>query len=102
MRKTPLTLTEIYRAQNKFEMLTPDKQKILVDLQDRIEECEGVDMRTEIKGLPYKYWCESCKKTYTRMYILLDKWYLAQIAHYISQVVKEFKQTPNQNDGTPW
>jgi len=80
MRNTPLSREEIDIAQKMFEIL-PDEQKFrLLDLQDRIESCEGVDMAVEIQGgIPFEYWCDSCKKHYTRMYILLARWYQNQI-----------------------
>lgn len=80
MRTKPLSRDEITNAQRMFEVLPPEKQEVLLDLQERIEECEGVNMRVEITGgIPYEYWCDSCKKNYTRMYKLLEDWYNQQL-----------------------
>lgn len=89
MRQSPLTTEELKAAQDMFEYLTPEQKIMLLDLQDKIELCEGVDLEREIKGgIPYEFWCESCKKSYTRMYVLLLKYYQRQL-------IKMFKENSN-------
>lgn len=81
MRNKPLTHEEIADAQRKFNILLadPDSAKRvdkLLTLQETIEMCEEVDMTVEIVGgIPFEYWCNSCKRKYSRMYTLLDIWY---------------------------
>ncbi len=89
MRKQPLSETELQIAQKMFECLTPGQKEKLVDLQDRIEECEGVNMEYIIKGgIPFEFWCDSCKKTYSRMYYLLMRWYKRRVLNVANEFMK--------------
>jgi len=85
----PLSLEELQIAQRKFECLSIEQQEKLIDLQDQIEECEGVNMAHEIKGgIPFEFWCASCKKTYARMYYLLDRYYKMRVRKVIDTFTK--------------
>lgn len=94
MLQAPLNPEELNAAQVMFRFLTPEQQLILLDLQDKIELCEGVNLDREIEGgISYEFWCDSCKKAYARMFVLLRRYYQKNVLK-IFETVKQASRPP--------
>lgn len=103
MRQAPLNTEELVAAQDMFRYLTPEQQDILLNLQEGIESCEGVNLEREIKGgIPYEFWCDSCKKHYARMFILLRRYYqknlLKILQEKVNPALRGYQQRKNDNE----